>query len=101
MCHLSSIFRIFFYFLFVSVKKQLFFIQVCGTLLVDTNMYQEGGSNMQEISNIITTVGFPSGMCVILCYFLNTQMKDMQKTIENNTVALTKLIDKLGDKNEQ
>ena len=64
-------------------------------------MYQEGGSNMQEISSIITTVGFPSGMCVILCYFLNTQMKDMQKTIENNTLALTKLIDKLGDKNEQ
>ena len=87
-------------FLFVSVKKQLFFIQTCGTLLVDTYMYQEGGSNMQEISNVITTVGFPSGMCVILCYFLNTQMKDMQKTIENNTVALTKLIDKLGDKNE-
>lgn len=66
-----------------------------------------------EIIQAITTVGFPIVMCGAMAYYvkdntdkhreeierLNTQhkseMKDVTDAINNNTMALTKLCDKL------
>ena len=68
---------------------------------------------MNEIVQVISTLGFPIAMCVGACFFIkyqfdtsNRQMEEMRKehkeevanmskAIENNTLALTRLIEKL------
>ena len=68
---------------------------------------------MNEIVQVISTLGFPIAMCVGACFFIkyqfdtsNKQMEEMRKehkeevanmskAIENNTIALTRLIEKL------
>ncbi|MBO5884934.1 MAG: hypothetical protein J6S85_20315 [Methanobrevibacter sp.] len=49
------------------------------------------------IVTIISTVGFPIAMSVYLIYFLQTELKEMRKTIENNTLTMQKLVDKLSE----
>jgi hypothetical protein len=69
---------------------------------------------MNEIIQIISTLGFPIAMCVGACFFIkyqfdtsNKQMEDIRKdhkeeikalkdSLDNNTIALTKLLDKLN-----
>ena len=68
---------------------------------------------MNDIVQVISTLGFPIAMCVGACFFIkyqfdtsNKQMEEMRKehkeevvnmskAIENNTLALTKLYEKL------
>ena len=68
---------------------------------------------MNEIAQFISMLGFPIAMCVGACFFIkylfdssNKQMEEMRKehkeevanmskAIENNTIALTKLYEKL------
>lgn len=57
---------------------------------------------MNEISTLISTLGFPIGMCLIMCYYINkindTHKEETDKFAEalnNNTVVLQKLCDKL------
>ncbi len=69
---------------------------------------------MNEVVQIISTLGFPIAMCVGACFFIkyqfdtsNKQMEDIRKdhkeeikalkdSLDNNTIALTKLLDKLN-----
>ena len=69
---------------------------------------------MNEVVQIISTLGFPIAMCVGACFFIkyqfdtsNKQMEDLRKdhkeeikalkdSLDNNTIALTKLLDKLN-----
>lgn len=49
-----------------------------------------------EIVNVITTVGFPI-VCAGAMWLDHTKtMKEMDATIERNTIALQRLLDKLG-----
>jgi len=57
---------------------------------------------MQDIVNAIATVGFPIVMCVLLLYTNNEEgkrhqeeMNELRKTVENNTLAIVQLMDKL------
>ena len=68
---------------------------------------------MNDITNLISTLGFPIAMCVGACFFIKylfdnftkqitemqkehkEEVKSMNTAIENNTIALTRLIDKL------
>lgn len=68
---------------------------------------------MNDVVQIISTLGFPIAMCVGACFFIkylfdasNKQMEEMRKehkeevanmskAIENNTIALTKLYERL------
>lgn len=50
----------------------------------------------------ITTVGFPIAMCLIMVYLNKEQdvrhaeeTRELRTAIENNTLAITKLVDKL------
>lgn len=50
----------------------------------------------------ISTVGFPIAMCIILMWYINktneqhkAEMDKMSDAIENNTLALTRLLTKL------
>ena len=57
---------------------------------------------INELSNLISTLGFPIGMCLIMCYYIN-KINDAHKVesdkfadaLNNNTVVLQKLCDKL------
>lgn len=52
-----------------------------------------------EIVNMITTVGFPI-VCAGAMWLDHTKtMKEMDATIERNTIALQRLLDKLGGGN--
>lgn len=73
---------------------------------------------LNEILNAITTVGFPIVVCLIVMVFVkylldknNEQIekitlehkeetKEMTKAIENNTIALTRLLERLGESDE-
>ena len=66
---------------------------------------------MTEIANMISSVGFPIAMCLIIMYFWNNQyaktMQDLRETISrltdvvaDNTKALALLEQKLGKDDE-
>lgn len=57
---------------------------------------------MNEIVTAVSTVGFPIVMSILLLYMNNEEgklhkleMDELRKTVENNTLALVKLMDKL------
>lgn len=57
---------------------------------------------INELSTLISTLGFPIGMCLIMCYYIN-KINDAHKVesdkfaeaLNNNTLVLQKLCDKL------
>lgn len=57
---------------------------------------------LNDISTLISTLGFPIAMCLIMCYYIN-KINDAHKeesdkfaeALNNNTVVLQKLCDKL------
>lgn len=57
---------------------------------------------INELSTLISTLGFPIAMCLIMCYYINkindTHKAETEKfadALNNNTVVLQKLCDKL------
>lgn len=48
------------------------------------------------LMELIGSYAFPIVMCVALLWMINTTMKDLQETINQNTTMLTKLIEKIG-----
>lgn len=70
---------------------------------------------MNNITQLVSTLGFPIAMCIGACFFIKylfdtftKQQEEMRKehkeevmklqaSLDNNTLALQKLIDKLGD----
>lgn len=57
---------------------------------------------VNDLSTLISTLGFPIAMCLIMCYYIN-KINDAHKeetgkfaeALNNNTVVLQKLCDKL------
>lgn len=57
---------------------------------------------IDSITTLVSTVGFPIGMCLIMCYYIN-KINDVHKeetdkfaeALNNNTIVLQKLCDKL------
>ena len=52
---------------------------------------------MEDFVTLISNVGFPIAMSIFLIYFMQTEMKVMRKTIENNTITMQKVVDSLED----
>lgn len=57
---------------------------------------------MNEVVTLITNVGFPIGLTLILLWYIydsnnkhREEMDKMSEALNNNTLALTKLIDRL------
>ena len=57
---------------------------------------------LNDIVSVISTLGFPIAMCLILCYYVNkineshkAESKDFADALNANTVVLQKLCDKL------
>ena len=75
--------------------------------------------DLSVIIEAITTVGFPIAMCLILMFYVKymtdtnkaevdkiseqhrLEMKEVTKAIENNTLAITKLVERLGEANNE
>lgn len=59
--------------------------------------------DVQAITNIITTVGFPIAVC-LLCFWYINKMQEQHKAetdklaeaLNNNTLVMQQLVDKLG-----
>lgn len=58
--------------------------------------------DVNAITTIISTVGFPIAMCVYMIYALQkiseshkAEIDELRTTIENNTVAVVKLVERL------
>lgn len=47
------------------------------------------------ITQLIGSIGFPIAAFVMLYYMMNTTLKDLQTTMSENTTAITKLIEKM------
>lgn len=57
-----------------------------------------------EIVSMISTVGFPIAMCIMLCWYVKSSndsyrqdIKSLQQSIDNNTAVMNKIIDKLEE----
>lgn len=57
---------------------------------------------MADIVNMISSLGFPMTMCIMLAWYIKTinqayrdDIKAMQKSIDNNTAMMEKLIYKI------
>jgi hypothetical protein len=64
------------------------------------------GYNVNEVVTLITNVGFPIGLTLILLWYIydsnnkhKEEMDKMSEALNNNTLALTKLIDRLEREN--
>lgn len=58
--------------------------------------------DIQTITTAISTVGFPIVICLIMIYINekqderhNNEITTLKESLENNTIAITKLIEKL------
>ena len=49
------------------------------------------------VAQLIGSVGFPICMSIYIMYFMQTELKEMRKSIENNTLTMQKVIDSLDD----
>lgn len=47
------------------------------------------------ITQVIGSLGFPIAACIWMAYFINTTIKDFTQAMQNNTLALEKLVSKL------
>jgi hypothetical protein len=61
---------------------------------------------VNEVVTLITNVGFPIGLTLILLWYIydsnnkhKEEMDKMSEALNNNTLALTKLIDRLEREN--
>lgn len=55
--------------------------------------------DINVIGQLVGSVGFPICMSIYLIYFMQTELKEMRKSIENNTLTMQKLLDSLNDLN--
>lgn len=56
--------------------------------------------DVNTISTLIGSLGFPIICCCGMAYYINTTMKEFTKTMRDNTVAMERLIALLGGSHE-
>lgn len=56
--------------------------------------------DVNTIAQLVGSVGFPICMSIYLIYFMQTELKEMRKTIENNTLTMQRIVDKLNEVDE-
>lgn len=60
---------------------------------------------MNEVAQLVSTVGFPIAMCLVIMYYWNVQftkkMDDLNESVSQLNMAIVRLVERLGgDKNE-
>ena len=63
--------------------------------------------DITALTQIISTVGFPIAACIGLFWYMSKQTENhkeetdkLKQAIDNNTIIITKLYERLGGKNE-
>lgn len=54
---------------------------------------------MNEIIGAISTVGFPIVMCGVLCYYIFKTQTALINAINNNSLEIAKLVERMEEKN--
>lgn len=75
---------------------------ICGKYVIIRKKGRGVTNMINDLSTLISTLGFPIGMCLIMCYYIN-KINDAHKeetdkfaeALNNNTVVLQKLCDRL------
>lgn len=49
--------------------------------------------DVQTISQLISTVGFPIAVCIYMAWDRHTSQSDMKQALDNNTVALNRILE--------
>ena len=52
--------------------------------------------DFSEVMQMISTVGFPIVAAGVLMWFLSTKMPTLEQAVQNNTLVMQRLLDKLG-----
>ena len=53
------------------------------------------------ITELISNVAFPIAAVVMMFYYSTKTVEDMRKTIEENTLIMTKVVEKLDSMNQE
>lgn len=64
--------------------------------------------DITTITQFISTLGFPIAVCLICFWYINKreeqhkeEISELAKAINNNTIVMQKLVDRLGDSDEE
>ena len=49
--------------------------------------------DMETVMKIISTVGFPIAVCIYMAWDRHTAQKDMKQSLDNNTQALSLILE--------
>ena len=52
--------------------------------------------DFSEVMQMVSTVGFPIVAAGVLMWFLSTKMTTLEQAVQNNTLVMQRLLDKLG-----
>ena len=52
--------------------------------------------DFSEVMQMVSTVGFPIVAAGVLMWFLSTKMTTLEQAVQNNTLVMHRLLDKLG-----
>ena len=56
--------------------------------------------DFSEVMQMVSTVGFPIVAAGALMWFLSTKMTTLEQAVQNNTLVMQRLLDKLGGDND-
>lgn len=54
-----------------------------------------------DVVSAISTMGFPIVMCLVLSYYIKEEVSNLRETINNNTIVITKLLERIDIRNEE
>ena len=64
--------------------------------------------DINTITQFVSTLGFPIAVCLICFWYINKreeqhkeEVTELSKAINNNTIVMQKLVDRLGDRNDE
>lgn len=57
--------------------------------------------DVSAITELVSTVAFPIAAFVMMFYYSTKTVEDMRKTIEENTLIMTKVIEKLDSMSQE
>ena len=53
---------------------------------------------MSEIVSMVSNIGFPIAMCILLIVQNSKQMKELTDAVNNNTLTMQKLLERMDDR---
>ena len=56
--------------------------------------------DFSDVMQMVSTVGFPIVAAGVLLWFLSTKMTTLEQAVQNNTLVMQRLLDKLGGDND-